>query len=80
MTRFYIEAYQANGRQILGNLDGQTARDCQDITRTQHYRALKTGLGRPKWPRVAYWIVVRGDYPQETIHNVHSPHYRRTWS
>jgi hypothetical protein len=59
--RYYIEAFRADGTQILGNLDGQGVLDVQEPFRTKHVKALLSGIGRPKWPRVACWRIVRAD-------------------
>ncbi len=52
--RYYIEAFRADGTQILGSLDGHGVLD-------KHVKALLSGIGRPKWPRVACWRIVRAD-------------------
>lgn len=43
MPKVYVEAYDENDRQILGNLDGQTVIRAKDYRRTQHYKALVNG-------------------------------------
>ena len=58
--RFYVEAYRADGSQILGNLDGQTVLHCRYPSRTKHVQRLQSGRDRPTWPRVHKWVVVDG--------------------
>lgn len=60
----YFEAFAADGKQIFGNLDGQgcVLRSVRDYRRTNHYKALKSGIDspayfRPKWARVKHWRV-----------------------
>lgn len=54
----YVEAYRADGTQILGNLDGQYAYRGRDYFRTDHYKALRDG--KPiKHTRVHHWHVVQ---------------------
>lgn len=69
--RTYIEAYRADGSQILGNLDGQTSRDVRDIKRTHLYKALVSGKGRPKWVHVKHWCVFQGTRILTWIPNIH---------
>ena len=40
MTNFYVEAYDKNGREILGTLDGQGAYPAINYKRRQWYKAL----------------------------------------
>jgi len=54
--KYYIEAYYADGSQILGNMDGQGVLHCRQYRRTDHYKFLKNGLR--KCPVVAYWKIV----------------------
>lgn len=52
----YVEAYRPDGTQMLGNLDGQTARPTK-----RHLEALHRGhwpSGQPVSFRAAYWLVV----------------------
>jgi len=60
-TRVYVEAYDDNARPILGNMSGQTVANAAGWRMTRRIQALRTGLGRPNYERVAYWRVVRGD-------------------
>lgn len=39
---FYIEAYDQNGKQILGNMDGQAALRVVNYKRTIRYKELST--------------------------------------
>jgi hypothetical protein len=57
----YVEAYGADGKQILGNRDGQRAWDGVFYKRTEWYRNLSTC--RTLDGRVAYYRIVndRGD-------------------
>lgn len=61
--RYYIEAFDAEGVQILGNLDGQRALGQMSVpTRSKAWRSVVTGA-LPASPRVARWDLVndRGD-------------------
>lgn len=40
MARFYVEAYNEDGLQLLGNLDGQRSWEGKDYKRTAWYKAL----------------------------------------
>jgi hypothetical protein len=58
--RYYIEAYDHYGQQVLGNLDGQCA--LGNVRRPERCTAWKNlplvhGNKRPS-PRVAKWILV----------------------
>ena len=54
----YVEAYRADGSQILGNLDMQTAfTGVRDHKRTAHYKALRSGAYMVS-RAVAFWRVV----------------------
>ena len=39
--RYYVEAYRADGSQILGNCDGQASLECRYPERTAHVRRLR---------------------------------------
>jgi hypothetical protein len=58
--RYFVEAYSADHRQILGNLDGQGSHECKQFRRTSWFKAL------PTFPtlnhRVAYYKIVRPPY------------------
>ena len=55
---YYIEAYDANGKMILGNLDGQDALGPRmKPTLCAAWKYLKSEH-RPNWYRVAYWRLV----------------------
>ena len=41
--KVYVEAYNAQGRQILGNMDGQGVIRAKNYRRTEHYRMLRSG-------------------------------------
>lgn len=61
--RFYIEAFDATHRQILGNLDGQAAIKARNYKRTNAYlfavQAARTGKHVDK--KIAYWRVIGED-------------------
>jgi hypothetical protein len=40
--KYYVEAYDANNYQILGNLDGQAVLRVRNYKRTKHYKNLRT--------------------------------------
>lgn len=40
--KVYIEAYDANNKQILGNLDGQGVINAKQFRRTMHFKSLST--------------------------------------
>jgi hypothetical protein len=54
---YYVEAYDSNDRQILGNLDGQTVLRVRNYKRTKHYRNLRT----LRTHRVSYYNIVAVD-------------------
>jgi hypothetical protein len=69
--RTYFEAYTTDGRQILGNLDGQGVTKAFNYRRTAKYRELLMAHNRPKWSNVAYWrVVTEGGALLETIPNL----------
>ena len=53
---YYIEAYDADHKEILGNLDGQAVLRVKDFKRASLYKRVERGLIRA--PRVQYWKVV----------------------
>lgn len=55
--KYYVEAFDEDDRQILGNLDGQTVIHAKDYRRTQHYKALVNNTIRAS-QRVALWRIV----------------------
>lgn len=55
--KHYVEAYQADGSQILGNLDGQAVLHAKDPRRTKHFKRLESGQDRPTHSRVYRWRV-----------------------
>lgn len=57
MPRFYVEAYDRDGKQVLGNLDGQTVINCQDFRRSARFKALTSGKFRAS-ERVVQWRIV----------------------
>jgi hypothetical protein len=67
--RIYVEAYRADGEQILGDRDGQRAWNGTAYKRTKWYKGLSTF--RTLDGRVAYYRIVndRGDL-LETVHNL----------
>jgi hypothetical protein len=53
--KVYIEAYDKDNKQILGNLDGQTVIYAKNYKQTSQYKDLKhIGLGGDS-KHVAYW-------------------------
>ena len=70
--RTYFEAYRADGSQVLGNLDGQGVTKAKNYQKTTWYKALRDGVRRPLWPKIAYWIVMQGGHPVEKIINIHA--------
>lgn len=67
-AQYYIEAFDKNGREILGNLDGQNALRCVDYKRTLAYKGLSTLKTLNN--RVKFYRVV--DYSgniRETVYN-----------
>lgn len=54
---YYVEAYDLNDRQILGNLDGQTVLRVRNYKRTKHYKNLRT----LRTHRVSYYNIVAVD-------------------
>lgn len=76
MVRIYVEAYDKDGLQILGNLDGQRSWQGTDHKRTAWYKELKNPTR--KYPRVMQWKIVSGDPLRclttlETIANPNHP-------
>lgn len=67
----YIEAYRADGSQVLGNLDGQASLKARYYRRTDHYHKLRYGhIKVSKY--VHHWHVVDVDGKVlETIINIH---------
>lgn len=61
MPRFYIEAFDTDGDQILGNLDGQAACEGKGASPRRLSRVKHLYLpapARPQYPRVKFWRVV----------------------
>lgn len=57
--RYYVEAYYEDGREILGNMDGQASIKCRNIRRTKHYRHLRDVIASSnRHPKVAYYKIV----------------------
>lgn len=54
--RFYVEAYDHEGKQILGNMDGQRSWEGKSYTRTQWFKDLPSTHTLNN--RVAYWKIV----------------------
>lgn len=75
MTRYYIEAYGHDNKQILGNLDGQDELNVQVPRQTSRFKALKySNPKRPKYERVKYWLLVDESGSKiEHINNVYTP-------
>jgi len=61
---YYVEAYDSNDRQVLGNLDGQTVLRVRNYKRTKHYKNLRT----LRTHRVTYYkIVTESGHIVETL-------------
>jgi hypothetical protein len=56
--KYYIEAFYADGSQILGNLDGQTVIVAKRYTQTLVYKNVIAAAFTGRHPKVAYWRVV----------------------
>jgi hypothetical protein len=54
--KYYIEAYDGNGLQVLGNLDGQGVISKPNFRRTKRYKELPTF--RTLNDRIAYYKIV----------------------
>lgn len=68
--KLYVEAFGERDNIILGNLDGQGVIRAIRYRRTNHYKALVSGEGRPKWSKIKIWkIVDENDSVKETIYN-----------
>ena len=64
--KYYVEAYDSNDRQVLGNLDGQTVLRVRNYKRTKHYNNLRT----LRTHRVTYYkIVTESGRVVETLTN-----------
>ncbi len=62
--KYYVEAYDANNYQILGNLDGQAVLRVRNYKRTKHYKSLRT----LRTHRVTYYkIVTESGHIVETL-------------
>lgn len=55
MSKFYVEAYYADGTPILGNLDGQGIIYAKSYKRTLHYKEL---VNRKFRESVAYHQII----------------------
>lgn len=69
--KYYIEALNAEGEPILGNLDGQAVLRAIEPTRCIAWKRLfqPASATRPKWARVAKWqlVTIRGRVIAERI-------------
>ena len=64
--KYYVEAYDSNDHQVLGNLDGQAVLRVRNYKRTKHYKNLRT----LRTHRVAYYKIVAVDgHIVETLTN-----------
>jgi hypothetical protein len=52
-----IQAFDSEGREILGSLDGQALYECKDYKRTLRYKSLRTS----SYPKVHHWKVFSKD-------------------
>lgn len=53
--RYYIEAYGEDGKQVLGNLDGQASIEARAPERTNAWRRLQH---KPVSSRIRFWKLV----------------------
>lgn len=74
MTDWTVSAFDQHECLMLGNLDGQTAVRCSDFSRTDHFKALKSG----HWPNgsvvsydVKFWDVVDGN--NKLVYRISNP-------
>lgn len=71
--KYFVEAYNQEGTQILGNLDGQTVFQNGNYKRTKAYKALKAGNyedGSLISMRAKKWCIVdEKGKTKETIQN-----------
>lgn len=62
--RYFIEAMDASGEPILGNMDGQSSLKALEPTRCIAWRRLFAPASptRPRWARVHHWrlVTIRG--------------------
>ena len=76
MKKYYVEAYDEHGQQILGNLDGQGVYRCNQYKRCNWYKnlsSLKTLNNR-----VAYYEIV-DEYARkvERVYNTTHPLFKK---
>lgn len=72
----YVTAHYADGRPILGNLDGQIPIRARAWHRTPVYQMRKAGEyrdGRKISTRVAYWCIVTRDGRE--LERIPNPHF-----
>lgn len=65
--KYYVEAYDANDNQLLGNLDGQGVIVAKDFRRTKHYKSLSTFKTLNN--RVAYYLITSGNTTFDRVEN-----------
>jgi len=63
--RYYVEAYDVDDRQILGNLDGQRSWEGRDYLRTQWYKQLP--YTKTLNNRVYMYRIKRGEQTVKTV-------------
>lgn len=79
-SKYYIEAYTADDRPILGNLAGQDIIYSSNYKRSPAYKKLLDGIGGPS-ARVAYWLIVASHvtaYSGKYLERVDNSRYRTT--
>lgn len=77
--RIFIDAYDAQGQRILGNLDGQASLGSPaQYRRTTAYKTLRSGENRPKFIRVKEWKVMRhsGHGHEVVLETIPNPHFQ----
>lgn len=70
---FYIEAYRADGSQVLGNLDGQACLRVKKYQRTKHYFNLKHGIIKVM-KDIHHWKVV--DVSGNVVETFNNPNFK----
>lgn len=65
--KYYVEAYDKNDKQVLGNLDGQGVIVAKDFRRTSLYKSLSTFKTLNN--RVAYYKIKLGEKTVDTVIN-----------
>ena len=76
--RYFIEAIDASGEPILGNMDGQSSLKALEPTQCKAWRRLfaPASATRPRWIRVERWrlVTLRGKVLAERL----NPYWSQT--